>query len=206
MRNFLENIKTWYRGLPDKKRYIEFITALLTVPVLLTVLISNISNINNNKKSEEKNVPTVSVSPVEKIVTITERIIEKEASSTPTFTPTPTTAKECKKEVGPVKISSPVEGQLMNNNPVCISISYQVGEYCSVNWSYRLDEGDWSDFTDKEICLFNMDPGPKSLELRVRSTQSDDEVSLIRNFYYKTKDTPTPTPTPTPDAASSTGP
>jgi hypothetical protein len=198
MQNVLEKVKTWYRGLPDKKRYIEFITALLTVPVLLTVLISNISNINSNKKTEEKVTPTIAVSPTEKIITITERIVEKEASATPTFTPTPTTPKECKKEVGPVRISSPAEGQLMNNNPVCISVNYQTGEYCSVVWSYRLDDGDWSEFTDKEICLYNMEVGPKSLELRVKSTQSDDEVSLIRNFYYKSKEAPTATPTMTP--------
>lgn len=197
MQNALEKMRTWYRGLPDKKRYVEFITALLTVPVLLTVLISNIANINSNKKQEEKVTPTVAVSPTEKVVTITERIIEKEATATPTFTPTPTVPKECKKEVGPVRITTPSEGQLMSNNPVCIKISYSDGDYCSVVWSYKIDKGDWSDYTDREICLYNLDPGPKTLELKVKSSQSDDEVSLIRNFYYKTKDAPTATPLPT---------
>lgn len=198
MQKVLEKVRTWYRGLPDKKRYIEFVTALLTVPVLLTVLISNIANINSNKKKDDNITPTIAVSPTEKVITITERVVEKEASATPTFTPTPTVPKQCIKEVGPVRITSPAEGQLMNNNPVCIKVSYQDGDYCGVVYSYKLNDGDWSEYTDKEICLYNLDPGPKSLELRVKSNQSDDEVSLIRTFYYKTKEAPTATPTPTP--------
>lgn len=38
----IEKLKRWYRAMPDKKRYLEFVTALLTIPVLLTVMISNI--------------------------------------------------------------------------------------------------------------------------------------------------------------------
>ena len=47
----IDRIKSWYRALPDKKRYIEFVTALLTVPVLITVLISNFNSLKNNEKS-----------------------------------------------------------------------------------------------------------------------------------------------------------
>ena len=68
-----EKIKKWYRAMPDKKRYIEFITALLTIPVLLTVLITNLSNIrqNNNKPIA---IPTVAQQPTavpEKIIIVT---------------------------------------------------------------------------------------------------------------------------------------
>ncbi len=184
-------IKDWYQALPDKKKHVEFFTALLTVPVLLTVLMINLANINNNKKE-----PTPTPAPTEKIVIVTNPV-----SSTTTASPTITpgvTLPECKKEVGPVKISSPAEGQLVNKNPVCLKINYQVGEYCSVVWSYLIDNSDWSDFTDKEVCLYDMTPGPKELELRIKSSVSDDEVTLIRNFYYKNKDIPTVTPTLTP--------
>ena len=190
----LEEIKKWYRGLPDKKRYVEFITAILTVPVLMTVLISNISNINNNKRNDQAATPAPL--PTEKIIVITEKVDLNTPSTTPTITPTPTIVKQCQKVVGPVKIASPNEGQLMMDNTVCIDVAHQGGdEYCSVVWSYRLDNGSWSEYTDKQICLLNMDPGPKALEVRVKSSQSADEVTLIRNFFYKTKDAPTPTPT-----------
>ncbi|MBI5126861.1 hypothetical protein HZA76_00175 [Candidatus Roizmanbacteria bacterium] len=181
----VEKIKNWYNALPDKKRHVEFITAVLTVPVLLTVLITNLSNINNNKKSE----PTPTATPTEKVIIVTTPV-SPVPSESPTLTPT---IPECKKEVGPVKILTPAESQLVNKDPVCLNISYQVGEYCSVVYSYRIDEGDWSDYTDKQICLYNLEPGPKTLELKVKNSQSDDEVTLIRNFYYKTKDVPTPT-------------
>lgn len=204
MEKILGRVRTWYRGLPDKKRYVEFITAILTVPVLLTVLISNIANINNNKKNEEKVNPTpiITAAPTEKIIVITEKVSDKEASATPTFTPTPTVAKACVKEVGPVRITSPTDGQLMTNNPVCIKVGYQAGDYCSVVWSYRLDEGVWSDYTDKDICLYNLVPGPKTLEIKIKSSQSDDEVTLIRNFYYQTRESPTSTPTVSPTVST----
>lgn len=182
----LLKIKNWYRELPDKKKYFEVIGAMLSVPVLLTVLLLNLSNLNSNKKN---NTPTPA--PTEKIVIVTNPV-SPVASESPTMTPT---TPECKKEVGPVKIMTPSESQLVNSNPVCFNISYQVGDYCSVTYSYRIDKSDWSDYTDKQICLYNLDPGPKTLELRVKSSQSDDEITLIRNFYYKSKEAPTPTTT-----------
>ncbi|MFH0979883.1 MAG: hypothetical protein V1803_02990 [Candidatus Roizmanbacteria bacterium] len=179
-----EKIKDWYRALPDKKKHVEFFTAILTVPVLLTVLMINLANINNNKKEV-----TPTPAPTKEIIVVTEK-----PTSTSTITTTP---PECKKEVGTIKITTPAEGQLVNTNTVCLKISYQVGEYCSVVWSYRVDNSDWSDFTDKEICIYNMTSGPKELELKVKSSQSDDEITLIRNFYYKSKEVPTPTSSPT---------
>ena len=187
-----KKIKDWYRSLPDKKKYVEFITALLTVPVLLTILITNLNNLNNNKKTET--TPTLPP-PKEKIVVVTGSAGSPSTSSTPTLPPT---TSQCKKEVGPVKITKPDEDQLVDDEPVCLQISYQVGEYCSVVYAYSINNGDWSDYTDKEICLYNLTAGPQTLELRVKSSQSDDEVTLIRNFYYKSKESPTPNPSPTP--------
>lgn len=180
-----EKIKTWYKNLPDSKKHIEFFTAILSVPVLMTVLLINLSNLINNKKE-----PLPTPTPIEKIVVMTNPV-SPSASSSPTFTPT--ALPECRKEVGPVIITSPVEGQLINKDPVCLKIDYMVIDYCSVVYSYKIDKGDWSEYTDKQICLYNLEPGPKTLELRVKSSQSDDEVILIRNFYYKTKDLPRPT-------------
>lgn len=182
-------IKAWYRGLPDKKRYVEFITALLTVPVLLTVLITNLSSINNSKKNQQ--IPTPAVAPTEKIIVVTNQVTPA-TSISPTLTPTTAT---CKKEVGPTKITKPVEGELVTTDAVCVEISYDDSTYCPVNWRSRVDGGDWSDLNNKNFCLYNMSPGPHELELNVKSTASTDELTLIRNFYYKSKTAPTPTST-----------
>lgn len=184
-----DKIKVWYRSLPDKKRHIEFFTALLSVPVLLTVILINLSNLE-----EKKTKITPTPQPTEKIIVITSPV-SPVASASPTLTPT---VAQCKKEVGPARISSPSEDELINSSPVCIKISYQTGEFCGVVWSYRLDKGAWSDFTDKELCLYDLPAGPKELQLRVKSNQSDDEITLIRNFYFKTKELPTPTQTQPP--------
>lgn len=186
-----EKIKVWYRELPDKKKYIEFVTALLSVPVLLSVLLINLSNLNNKKEA------TPTPTPKEKVIIVTSSV-SPTSSTSPFLTPTPTTIIECKKEVGPVKINRPAEGELVTTDKVCIDIGYKTGEYCSVVWSYRMDDSDWSSFTDKEICVQNLSVGPKELEVRIKSKESDDEVTLIRNFYYKSKEAPTQTPSVSP--------
>lgn len=192
-----ENLKNWYRSLPDKKRYVELVTAVLTVPVLITVLLTNLSNIRQDKKKESP-----APSP-EKIVIVT----QKEDKEKPTETvPTPTTSvsitpsntpKECIKEVGPVKITSPEEEQVIDKEPVCIDIDYTVGDYCAVAWSHKLDNNNWSDYSSSPFCYTNLDPGKHEMNLRVQSVVSKDEVILKRIFYFLTKDSlPTPTSNP----------
>ena len=196
----LEKFRHWYRILPDKKRYLEFVTALLTIPVLLTVIYTNMVSIREDKKSNTTPTPEKS----EKIVIIREdENKENEKSNTPTPVPTldlsPTqTTKECKKEVGPVKISSPSEEEIVQDDLICVKIDYTVGEFCSVAWSYKLDDNKWSDYTSSPFCFSKLDPGKHELDLRVQSVASTDEVTLERTFYIKTKESPSPTPTPLP--------
>ena len=189
-KNLLNKFRNWYKNLPDSKKYVEFVTAVLTVPVLLTVLISNLNNINNKKE------PAPTPAPTEKIVIVTSPVTPATTIS-PTLSPT---APECKKEFGPVKINRPSEGELVTTDKVCIDIGYKTGEYCSVQWSYKINSNDWSDFTDKTICIQNLTPGPKELQVKVKSSQSEDEIILIRNFYFKSKENSLPnlTLTPTP--------
>ena len=196
----LEKFRHWYRILPDKKRYLEFVTALLTIPVLLTVIYTNMVSIREDKKSNTTPTPEKS----EKIVIIREdENKENEKSNTPTPVPTldlsPTqTTKECKKEVGPVKISSPSEEEIVQDDLICVKIDYTVGEFCSVAWSYKLDNNKWSDYTSSPFCFSKLDPGKHELDLRVQSVASSDEVTLERTFYIKTKESPSPTPTQLP--------
>ncbi len=176
----LDKFRKWYRGLPDKKRYFEFLSALLTIPVLLTVILLNWGNLKGEKKEEPAPKETV------KIVTVE-----------PKENPTPTIGAQCKKEVGPVEISTPKENETVTANPVCFNVTYEDENYCSVVWSYRIDNSSWSDFTDKSVCVYNLSQGEHKLELRVKSVVSSDQVELVRNFNYQgTQNVVTATPTP----------
>jgi hypothetical protein len=188
--NFIERSLKQFRDLPEKKRYIEFITALLTIPVLLSVIILNYSNLNGSKKdtnppSEEK--PTV--------ITIVQ---ERDESGTPT--PTPSVIAECKPEVGNISITSPEENETATQNPLTISIKKndKPNEYCAVVWSYRINGGSWSNFDDKDISIFDMKSGEKNLEIRIKSLISGEEKTLKRTFLYEnTQEVEEPSPTST---------
>lgn len=195
------------KNIHDKKPYIEFFTAILSVPVLITVIMLNINNLKSTNKST-----TASPSPVQKeekiyipVITTTQNTNKK---STPQDSVTPTeeisqtpTNQACKPEIGPVSISSPDEGDALTDNPVSIIINYKTGEYCAVVWSYRLNGSSWSAYDDKSIALYNLPPGKIKIEVKIKSIVSGDEQILTRNFTYNgttTAAAPTPTPTLTP--------
>lgn len=168
-----EKIKKWYRELPDKKKHVELLTALLSVPVLITVILINLGNLNQNKNKQ----PSSPTTPIQIEIKTPSPQISVTSTQNPTF-------GECKKEVGPVSIESPEENETITNNPVCIEISYKLGEYCAVAWSYKINDGPWSSYTDKDICLYNLPDGDKKLKLNVKSIASIDEKTLERNFVY----------------------
>ncbi len=185
-----QKIITWYKKLPDKKIYLEFITALLTIPVLLTVIISNLNNIKKQTGNEANATPTPAAiaaydtrQPPKEIITTTPLA---------TATPAPTPSAQCKKEVGPISIVYPEEGDVIANSPVCIDISRTGVDYCAVVWSYRINNESWSDYTDKSICLYGLTAGAKKFELRVKSIVTGSETILTRNFIVEGSATPTP--------------
>lgn len=188
-------VKKWYRGLPDKKRYAEFITALLSIPVLISVLILNFNNLNP-KPSSDKPAPT-DKPPI--VITVTAPRESGEQQEIIRVTPTP--APICKKSIGPIAIAYPKQDQTVNDSPLCLSVSYTVGEYCSAVWSYRINDDAWSDYSDKDICIYNMTSGEKRVQLRVKSVASSEEKTLERTFMYESK-SPTGQPTGTPSATA----
>lgn len=179
-KNFFSRFIRFYRGLPAKKQYVEFFTAILTVPVLLTVIILNVSNLRQEDKAKEK-----SPEPTPRII-ITTLEPRSQAGSTDTSATsaksTPTEA--CKKEIGPVDISSPLEGDTVTDNPLVISIERDGEGYCAVVWSYRINSGRWSEYDDKSIALYNPPKGQVTLELRVKSVVTGQEKLLTRKFKY----------------------
>ncbi len=194
MFKFFGNIRTYFGKLLDKKRYLEFITALLSVPVLLTVLFLNYMNIQERNKTPE-------VTEKQPIITIVQQTRSDEKK------PSPTETAECIAEIGEINIETPEEGETISVNPLTIDVErVQDGKkYCSIVWSYRINSGSWSDFSDKDISIFNMESGEKILELKIKSIVSGEEKNISRKFTYKnTQEVPTPTvtvtstPTPTP--------
>lgn len=191
-----------FRNLPDKKKYIEVVTATLSIPVLLSVVYMNYMNIQEKRNGSADN-NTVVEEPKDSTPTIITIIRdgEREPTEDPDeqVTPTPPTGskEECIKDIGPIDIVSPQENTTVSGNPLDINIRYDQGDYCSVVWSYRINNGQWSEYSDNDIVIYNMSSGKKTLELRVKSLVSNQNKTLTRVFTYQNTDTEIPTPTST---------
>lgn len=199
------------KNIPDKKRYIEFFTTLLSVPVLITVIMLNLNNLKSNNKSDVASPP-----PIQKeeriyipVITTTQNA-NKNSSPQVSITPDQTlsvtpTNEACKPQIGPVSISTPEEGDTVTDNPVSIIITYKTGEYCAVVWSYRLNGGSWSAYDDKSLALYNLPQGKIKIEVKIKSIVTGDEQILIRNFTYggtTSNIAPTVSPTTSPDTSA----
>lgn len=196
IQNLLQKITNWWNKLPDKKRYIELITAALSIPMMLTVILVNMNNIKAQK--EDKNTQNPTTTPIQVVIDNPSANTATNSSTTPTNIPTATPTKtECKKDIGDVEIISPIEDEIITSDNLCINIATD-NKYCDVVWSYRLNGGDWSEFNNKDICLYNLTAGKKQLQIKIKSTVIDKTITLERNFIYQTSITPTLTPTITP--------
>src|SRR3989338_8916423 len=102
----LVKVKNWYRDLPENKKWVDMITAVLTIPVLLTIIISNIGNLKKVRSQEEL---------AENTQPALERIIIKE-NGTAIVSPTNQKASElsptpmCNSKLPNYEISYPLEG------------------------------------------------------------------------------------------------
>lgn len=186
----VHRFKNWIKKAPDRKVYIEVVTAVLTIPVMITVLVTNLNNLSDNKKDT---VDAAQPSPAKQEIVIKE--IPAGQSAQTTITEKIISTEPCKKEVGPIHIAYPTEGQTITENPVHVTINYDDEEYCSAVWSYRINGGQWSEYSSNSISLYEMTAGNKKLELRVQSTVSNDQEMLTREFNY--------TPSSTPQASAS---
>ena len=163
-----------FHKLPERKQYIEFFTAILTVPVLLTVIILNV----NNLKGQDKN-------STEKEPSIREVIITQPSQNGGEPKVVTITSEPCQVGIGAIAITDPEEDEVVTDNPVQFGIKYTPGKFCAVVWSYRINGGRWSDYDDKSIALFNLPSGTIKFDLRVKSVVSGEEKSLSRNFVYR---------------------
>lgn len=184
---YFSGLKKQLKEIHTKKPHLEFITAALTVPVLLTVIILNYNNLKaiNAPKDTPKN----------ETIVITQAAPEKETKEVIV------TKEACKAEIGNASITAPDEGEVVSDNPVNVDISYDDKEYCQLVWSYRVNNGSWSSYDDRSIALYNLSNGDVKLEVRVKSTVNSETKTLTRRFSYTgASDSPSPsistTPTP----------
>lgn len=197
MQKWKDYIKRLYRNMPDKKIYLEFITAALTVPVLITVLLNNI----NSLKKEPLPLVTPTVAPM---LSLPPKATPKKQAPPPdpgdTSSPDSSPTSTCTALVGELSITSPDEQEQVTRDPVCLEIARKTSGYCPIVWSYRINNSAWSDYTDKSICLYGLPSGDKHVDVRTRSIVSSDETLIQRSF---TVVGPTPTPSPVPVSTNS---
>jgi len=160
------------KKLTHKKHHLDFIVAVLTIPVLLSVIILNYTNLQNIQKN--KNI-TPTPTQAEKIIIDPQKTLANPSLASTT----------CVKDIGPIDISFPKENQTVSDNPLCINIKYADANYCSVVWSYKINSGTWSEFTGNNPCIYNLSGGNVKFDLRVQSTVIQKEETLTRNFIYK---------------------
>lgn len=177
----MERIRKKIQKIPERKRYIDFIAALFAIPVMATVLLINIGNLQNEKKDD----PEASQPTQESVVIQPSNNNEAQDTEGSQQEDILQNNESCIKKVGPISIKYPAEGQTLYSNPVNILIDYDATEYCSVVWSYKINNTEWSEYTSNSISLFNPPQGNIQLELRVQSTASNDQTQLERNFEYK---------------------
>lgn len=175
LQKFFNRTKRSYRSLPDKKQYIEFFTAALTVPVLLTVIIINLNNLRSSNKSAQITPAPVQDRPI---------IVNYPSISEKTTVVAPST-EACKQAIGPISIDYPGENDVISDNPVQIKINYVKGSYCAVVWAYRINDGKFSDYDDKSIALYNPPQGTIRFQLKVKSIVTGEEKNLTRTFTYR---------------------
>lgn len=187
VRQYIENVKHFRL----QKMHLDYVAGILSIPVLITAIIINWGNLTKKPASQTTATPSPEV------------IIVTGTQAAPTSTP------GCIKSVGPFTITSPKEGEVVNTNPVCITLDYSNANYCSVVWSYRINGGAWSAFNTSSPCLYNLPSGTVTVDFQVNSTASTDQKTFTRTFTYAgsasptTSITPTITPSMTPTASSS---
>lgn len=176
--------RTVHHNVIAKKQYIEFITAFISIPLSITWLLLNLNNIKNINVR-----PTPTPTPM--VNTIIQQIDSPQAKNTgntdPVMVEKVVEKDACKKGLGPVTIVSPSEGETVTENPVIFTISYDNSTYCSAVWSYRVNGGQWSGYSDTSLGVYNIPEGAVTFELRVKSVVTDDTKTLVRKFIYKAK-------------------
>lgn len=185
----IRKTKELIKKVPAIKPHLDLLAAVLTIPVLVTVIILNFSNLARSKSAV---IPTPTTSPVSTTKTIIEKVPVAITSTSSTNN------SQCTPGIGNITIDSPKENDATTTNPVCINISYQSNNHCAIVWAYRINGGPWSDYSNNAVCLYDMPSGSVTFDLQVKSLVNNDTTTLERHFTYQPAVAVTPSPTPLP--------
>ncbi len=191
----MDKAKNVVHKLHKAKPHLDYIAALLTIPVLITAILINVTNLGKSK-----NVPNPSPAPRS---TYGNTSIETVKA---TSVPIPTSSSNCTPGIGNVSIDYPQNNSIVSVNPVCISIAYASNNHCAVVWAYRINSGPWSNYSNDSVCLYNMPSGQITYDLQIKSLVNSD-TQIAHTVFTYAPPSPTPTPigvTPTPSLTPST--
>lgn len=194
----VEKIKKVYQDLPEKKKYIELISAAVSLPVMVTVLMLNLNNLRQTK-STSNSTPTPSLSQITPTPSLTP-VISTTPRLSPTLTPTPTitpTPAVCNPDVSSVDFVTPTDNQLISSNSLTIDLTDPATGFCNYLWSYTIDGANWSEYTDKAVSIYNLSPGTKKIQVKVKSIVGTSTKLLSRTVTIQSSSSPTLTPSPT---------
>lgn len=167
--------------LYDKKPLIELIVAILSIPSIILLAILNLKSLTNLSNAKLTPTPSVNISTGGSNANFFTRPITRQPnpSSAPSMSQVP-----CIKNLGPVTITSPNEGDTVTSNPAEINISYDDIKYCGAVWSYSVNGGQWSDYNNNSVALYNLPSGSVTFTLRIKSLTSSETASITRDFIY----------------------
>jgi hypothetical protein len=185
--HIFSKVKRNVKEIHTKKPHLEFFTALLTIPMLLTVVALNLNNLRAEGKEQKPEPTPIVINQTGGGVKEREVIVTKPA---------------CEPGIGEFDIASPSENEEVGDNPVMVDINYEAGEFCEVVWSYRINGGRWSDYDDRSFALYNLKNGDIKIEVRVKSVVNDDSETFTRRFVYNGEEVPTNTPTTNPNSTT----
>jgi len=195
----LNTVKNWYKKLPDRKPWIDLATAVLTIPVLVTVIIINISNLKKDGNANDTNKTSLTPTIIEKVVnqylipSAAETLISDNTDEHSLVDDRESPTPVCNLDPAPYEIIFPKEGENVYVDPVCISLNKLGENFCTTQWAYRINNSSWSTYTNDPICLYNMAGGAVTLDIRTKSTVSGREKTYTRKFIYGNPVTPSQT-------------
>ncbi len=179
--------------MPDKKRYFELVAAILSIPVLITVILLNTNILRGEKKDDLPTTPTIIETQKVQVITQPPQQIVVQQSQPESKLP----KTNCIEGVGPVDILSPRNGEELRANPVCLQINTDK-DYCPVLFSSSLDGSDFSEYSSDGVCFYNLEAGEHDATVRIKSTITDEVVSLGRSFVIEDNVQGVATGTPVP--------
>ncbi len=188
MKKILNKCKKFIKGFPAIKSHLDVFIALLTILLTVTVLAQNWKNLHGatsttTSPTQQTPIPSQNSSNHPKRIYV--QVTATPNLNQPTPSPQPTLPlSACTPGIGSIAISSPAQNSTVSQNPVCISINYNQGSYCSSVWAYNINGATYSSYGNAQPCFYSLPSGNITFNLMVKSLVNSDTQSISRSFIY----------------------